>query len=47
MDAVISPTGRSPDALVDLPLAGRKSFWTVLPDPATADIVAFMLLGSF
>ena len=44
MDAVISPTGRSPDVLVYLPLAGRKSFWTVLPDPVIADIVAFMPL---
>ena len=44
MDAVISPTGRSPDVLVYLPLAGRKSFWTVLLDPVIADIVAFVPL---
>jgi hypothetical protein len=47
IDAVISQAGRSPDALVYLPMVGRKSFWTVLLDPATADIVAFMPLDSF
>jgi hypothetical protein len=45
--AAISQTGRSPDALLYLPMVGRKSFWTVLLDPATADIVAFMPLDSF
>jgi hypothetical protein len=44
---VISQTGRSPDALLYLPMVGRKSFWTVLLDPATADLVAFMPLDSF
>jgi len=47
IDAVISQTGHSPDALVYLPMVGRKSFWTVLLDPATADLVAFMPLDSF
>jgi len=47
VDAAISQTGRSPDALVYLPMVGRKSFWTVLLDPATADIVAFLPLDSF
>ena len=47
VEAVISQTGRSPDALVYLPMVGRKSFWTGLHDPATADIVVFMPLDSF
>jgi len=47
VEAVISQTGRSPDALLYLTMAGRKSFWTVLLDPATADVVAFMPLDSF
>lgn len=34
-------------ALVYVPLVGRKSFWTVFLDPATAQPVAFMPLDSF
>ena len=28
-------------------LAGRKAFWTVFVDPATADVVGFIALDSF
>ena len=34
-------------ALVYLPMIGRKSFWTVLLDPASAEVLAFMPLDSF
>jgi hypothetical protein len=30
-----------------LPLVGRKSFWTALIDPVTAEVVAFLPLDSF
>ncbi|MDO8699966.1 MAG: TfpX/TfpZ family type IV pilin accessory protein [Rhodoferax sp.] len=47
IDAVIAGTGRSPDALVYVPMVGRKSFWTVFLDPVTAEVLAFMPLDSF
>ena len=34
-------------ALVYLPMIGRKSFWTVLLDPASAEVLAFIPLDSF
>jgi hypothetical protein len=30
-----------------LPLVGRKSFWTVLLDPVTADVLGFMSIDLF
>lgn len=47
IDAVITAKGRKPESLVYLPLAGRKTFWTVFLDPANGDVVAFMPLDSF
>lgn len=47
IDAAIARTGRKPETLAYLPLVGRKSFWTVFLDPATAEVVAFMPLDSF
>lgn len=47
IDAVVAHTGRPADALVFVPMAGRKSFWTVLLDPVNADVLAFMPLDSF
>ena len=38
---------RAPQALVYLPMAGRKDFWTVLLDPVTADVLAYLPLDSF
>jgi len=35
------------DAAMYVPLAGRKSFWTVLVDPTRAQPIAFMPLDSF
>jgi hypothetical protein len=47
IDAVIASTGRKPESMVYLPMVGRKSFWTVVLDSATAEVLAFMPLGSF
>lgn len=47
IDAVLARAGRKSDAVVWLPLVGRKSFWTVFLDPVTADAVGFMPLDSF
>ena len=38
---------RAPQALVYLPMMGRKDFWTVLLDPMTADVLAYLPLDSF
>lgn len=47
IDAVVARIGRQPDALVYLPMVGRKSFWTVFLDPNSAEVLAFMPLDSF
>ena len=47
IDAVIAQTGRQAETIVYLPMIGRKSFWTVLLDPASAEVLAFMPLDSF
>ncbi|MBK9440857.1 MAG: pilus assembly protein [Comamonadaceae bacterium] len=47
IDRVVAQTDRPAEALVYLPMVGRKSFWTVLLDPATAEVLAFMPLDSF
>lgn len=47
VDAVLARAGRQAASTAYLPLAGRKSFWTVFVDPATAQVVAFMPLDSF
>jgi len=47
IDAVMAATGRSVDGLVYLPLVSRKSFWTVLLDARTAQILGFVPLDSF
>jgi hypothetical protein len=47
IDQVITATGRDPRTLAYVPLAGRKSFWTVFIDAGTAQVVAFMPLDSF
>jgi hypothetical protein len=47
IDAAVAATGRKPDSLAYLPLAGRKTFWTVLIDPTNGDILGFMPLDSF
>jgi hypothetical protein len=47
INAVARSAGRDPQSLLFLPMNGRKSFWTVLLDPVTADVVGFLPLDSF
>lgn len=47
IDEVARVAGRSADTLVYLPMVGRKYFWTVLLDPATAQPVGYVPLDSF
>lgn len=47
IDAAIAKTGRKPETLAYLPMVGRKSFWTVLLDPATAEVMGFLPIDSF
>lgn len=47
IDAIVASTGRQPESLSYLPMSGRKSFWTVLIDAQTAEVLAFMPLDSF
>ena len=47
IDEAIKRTGHSPDAVLYLPLVGRKTFWTVLLDSSTADVLGFLPLDSF
>lgn len=47
IDAAIAASGRLPEALAYLPLVGRKSFWSVLLDPVTAEVVGFIPIDSF
>ena len=47
VDAVLAKVNRTAQNTVYVPMAGRKSFWTVFLDPATAEVVAYMPLDSF
>jgi ABC-type transporter Mla subunit MlaD len=47
IDAAVARTGRKSEKLAYLPMVGRKSFWTVLLDPVTAEVLGFMPLDSF
>ncbi|MBI3527027.1 MAG: pilus assembly protein [Betaproteobacteria bacterium] len=47
IDQAIERTGRAPDAVLYLPLVGRKVFWTVLLDSSTAEVLGFLPLDSF
>ena len=47
IDRAASSAGRKADDLVYLPMVGRKTFWTVLLDPVTAQPLAFLPLDSF
>lgn len=47
INEAIARSGRSPDVLAYLPLVGRKSFWTVLLDSSSAEVVGFIPLDSF
>ena len=47
IDRALASMARAPLAVVDLPMAGRKDFWTVFLDPAAAAVLRFMPLDSF
>ncbi len=47
IDQALSRTGRPPDKVLYLPLAGRKVFWTALLDSSTAEVIGFLPLDSF
>jgi hypothetical protein len=47
IDRVLAEAGHTPQNTVYVPLAGRKSFWTVFLDASTALVVATMPLDSF
>ncbi len=47
IDRAAQAAGRQADELVYLPMIGRKTYWTVLLDPATALPLAFLPLDSF
>ena len=47
IDHWLKESGRASDKVVYLPMVGRKFFWTVLLDAATADVLGFMPLDSF
>lgn len=47
IDRVLTDAGRTDQAAVYLPMAGRNSFWTVFLDPVTAQVIASMPLDSF
>jgi hypothetical protein len=47
IDRLAKASGQASDGLLYVPMVGRKSFWTVLIDPATMRPVAFIPLDSF
>ena len=47
IDQTLQNLGQRPSSVVYLPLAGRKSYWTVLLDAKTAEVLATLPLDSF
>ena len=47
IERAIEKSGRAPDAVLYLPLVGRKAFWTVLLDASTTEVIGFLPLDSF
>jgi hypothetical protein len=47
IDAALAGARLRPEAALYLPMVGRKTFWTALLHPATAEVVAFLPLDSF
>ncbi len=47
IDEAVRSTGRAETALRYVPMVGRKTFWTVLVDGATAQPLAFLSIDSF
>jgi hypothetical protein len=47
IDTAVSRTGRRTDQLLYLPMVGRKTFWTILLDSSSADVLGFMPLDPY
>lgn len=47
IDSVLRSLGRDPNRTLYLPLVSRKSAWTALLDPQTAEVVGFVPLDPF
>lgn len=47
IDRALTSAGRTAEGSVFIPMIGRKSFWTVLLDPVSAEITAYLPLDSF
>jgi hypothetical protein len=47
INKALAQTGRSADYLLSIPLVSHQSFWTVLLDAKTLDVVGFIPLDSF
>lgn len=47
IDAAVSGAGLDPGTALFLPMAGRKTFWTVIVDPASMEPVAYLPIDSF
>ncbi len=47
IDAAVARTGQSPEQLATVPMIGRKTFWTVLIDAKSAQVLGFLPIDSF
>jgi hypothetical protein len=47
IDAAAARTRRQTDQLLYLPMVGRKTFWTILLDSSSAEVLGFIPLDSF
>lgn len=47
LDKAFASTGRPIDSVVYLPMVGRKSFWTVLLDSTSGEVLAYIPIDSF
>lgn len=47
IEATVAPFGTSGQQFVYLPMVARQTFWTVLLDPASLEVKAFLPLDSF
>jgi hypothetical protein len=47
IDAALSSAGRATSSVSFVPMVGRQTFWTVLLDSNTAEVIAFVPIDSF
>ncbi len=47
IDKALARAGQPAEKALYLPLIARRSFWTALIDPATADIIGFIPLDPY